>query len=404
MSHPGDLARLPCMNVVILGAGYAGVTAALRLAKRTRGRAQITLVNTSDRFVERVRLHQWAAGQRAKVRPIARILRGTGVSLVVGAARAVDPARRTVEVGGALLPWDRLVLALGSRTDDAIPGAREHAYLLDPGGAEGLAAEAEALAARGGRVVVVGGGLTGIETATELAESWPGLRVTLVTRGVVGAGFSEEARRHFARALARLGVDVVEQTSVLRVERDRIATSGGELPFDACVWALGFVAPPLPRGLELARNARGQVLVDPFLRSITDPRVSVAGDLAAPVEPPGLPLPMGCKAAGPSGAHVAENLARALRGEPEEPFDFATPFYCVSLGRKDGVIQYTLRDGSLEGPVLTRRRAAWLKELICRITVLWFPLERLGLASYRMMRSGNVPALPARTAQDDLAA
>ncbi len=113
---------------------------------------------------------------------------------------------------------------------------------------------------------------------------------------------------------------------------------------------------------------------------------------------------MGCKSAGPSGAHVAENLARALRGEPEEPFDFATPFYCVSLGRRDGVIQYTLRDGSLEGGVLTGRRAAWLKELICRVTVFWFPLERLGLASYRMMRSGNVPALPARTAQDDLAA
>ncbi len=387
------------MKVLILGGGYAGVTAALRLAHRARGRAQVTLVNATDRFVERIRLHERAAGRTPKVRSIASFLRGSGAQLAVGHVSAVDVEARTVRLDDdRVLSWDRLVVALGSRTAMSTPGAREHAISLDPAGAESLAARLPSLAARRARIVVVGGGLTGIEAATEIAEAWPELRVTLLTQSIVGAGLSEAARRHFARALERLGVDVVANAPAVHVLRDEVVTGDGVVPFDACVWAVGFEGAPLPPGLALERNARGRVLVDPFLRALGSTVIYVAGDLAMLAAPPAIPVPMGCKSAGPSGAHVADNLLRELASRSLREFDFAAPLYCASLGRRDGVVQCTRADGALQGPVISGRPAAWIKELICKMTMFAFTLEQYGLASYGVFRAGNLPVLAAKDA------
>ncbi len=401
------------MNFVILGGGYAGATAAIRLARTTRGNARVILVSASDRFVERIRLHERGAGRTLPVRALSSLLRGSGVEVVIGCALAVDEAARTVTVGridGAdevserRLPWDRLVLALGSRPDTSFPGVREHALALDGPGAETLAAKLPELSARSAsgrgraRVVVVGGGLTGIEAASEIAESWPELQVELVTRGALGDEFSAAARAHFATAFERLKIGVHPRTSVVRVEHGRLVTRDGEVPFDLCIWTAGFVGAPLPSGLEVATNDRGQVLVDPFLRSISHPAIYVAGDLASLHVAPPIPVPMGCKTAGPAGAHVADNLVREGLGRPLDPFDFVAPLYCVSLGRRDGVIQRTRPDGCATGPVLRGRLGAWVKELVCRGTVTAFTLERLGLSRYEMFRGGNVAALPPATA------
>jgi hypothetical protein len=120
-------------------------------------------------------------------------------------------------------------------------------------------------------------------------------------------------------------------------------------------------------------------------------------------EPPAIAVPMGCKSAGPSGATIADNLVRELDGRKPRPFDFAAPFYCVSLGRKDGLIQRPLRDGSLGGAILRGRLAAWVKELICKATVLAFTLERYGLSSYGAFRRGNLPALPSTSNSEGIA-
>lgn len=400
------------MNVVILGAGYAGIIAAIRLARRSRGTARVTLVSATDRFVERIRLHERGAGRSSPARAIASILRGTGVKLVIGCALAIDERARTVTVGHiddadaiveARLPWDRLVLALGSRPDASFPGVREHAFVLDSAGADALAARLRGLSGRA-RVLVVGGGLTGIEAAAEIAEYRPDLHVSLMTRGEVGAEFSAAARRHFAEALARLGVGVRAHTSAVRVEEGRLVTPDADVPFDVCVWTAGFVGAQLPAGLSLATNGRGQVLVDPYLRSVSDSEVYVAGDLAAHAVEPPIPVPMGCKSAGPAGAHVADNLAGELSNRSLAPFDYAAPLYCVSLGRKDGIVQRTKADGSLAGPILRGRLAAWVKELICKSTLTAFTLERFGLSRYEMFHAGNVPALPASGAPAALGA
>jgi len=380
------------MRIVILGAGYAGVNCAVRLARRSRGQAvRITLVNASDRLVERIRLHEQAAGRRPPEHDLRGILRGTGVALQVGYATAIDLEAQVLVVGEERLPWDRLVLALGSHTDiDAVAGVREHAFTLDAASTARLAAEIPAVAARRGRVVVVGGGLTGIEAATELAERHPSLRVTLVTRGRIVEGWSGAARRHLLHTFERLGIELREHVAVESITADRLQTPDGAIPFELCVWSVGFCAPALPREAGLAVNERGQLLLDPMLRSLSHPHVYAAGDTAWPVDAPGGPLPMGCKSAGPTGAHVADNLVRALAGEAEQPLHYIAPLYCVSLGRRDALVQTTVR-GAPTGRVLTGRVAAWIKELICRATVFLPYLERRGLMPALQARPRRTP-------------
>jgi NADH dehydrogenase len=366
------------MHILVLGAGYAGVTAALRLARKLGPEAgmrglppvRITLVNACDRFVERIRLHQVATGWTAPTYPLSAMVANTGVELRIGRVQRIDLAAREVDVAGELIAYDRLVLALGSSVDlESVPGASEHAYSLDAQRASVLAERIPQLAAAGAKVVVAGNGLTGIEAASELAEHWPRLRVTLLGAGPVAAELSSRAQAHVRRQLMAAGVEVLESVRVARVTSDAVWTEHGSIDCSACVWAAGFRAPALVREAGFEVNDRDQVIVDGCLRSLSHPAVYVAGDLAWLPPTLGAPLPMGCKSAGPAGGHVAHNIARELAGDTPRRLRFRAPAYCLSLGRHDGVLQLRGRDGSMTGPILTGRLGAYVKELICSGTV-----------------------------------
>ncbi|MGH3659591.1 MAG: FAD-dependent oxidoreductase, partial [Micromonosporaceae bacterium] len=180
-------------RIVVLGAGYAGLGAAKRLARQFGTTAgddvRVTLVNATDRFVERVRLHQVATGQVLRDLKLADLLAGTGIELVVARVGAIDTGARNVRLDAAphTIAFDTLVYALGSDADvDSVPGVRAHAYTLASAGqARRLHTHLTGIA-RGQTVAVVGGGLTGMEAATELAEAHPELRVELVTGDQVG--------------------------------------------------------------------------------------------------------------------------------------------------------------------------------------------------------------------------
>lgn len=360
------------MKIVIIGGGYAGVNCAMRLARAAGRAADIRLINGSERFVERIRLHQAAVGQQLPERSLPRLLERAGARLVVGWAEHLDLAARTVQVGGACLSWDRLVLALGSHSGRRdVPGATEHAWALQSEDVPALAARLRALPV-GARVMVVGGGLTGIEAAAEIKESFPHLRVHLLSRGAIADTWSAAARRHLLDSFKRLGVVLYENVDVQAVGAGNLMAAQGELAFELCVWAAGFGLPALPRASGLAVDARGRIRVDPQLRSISHPQVYAAGDIAAPAPGTEPPVPMGCKSALPLGAHVADNLVRELSGQPPHDFSFAVRFFCVSLGRRDGLIQWPDSEGRLLGRVLTGRRAAWFKEGICKST--WWAL------------------------------
>lgn len=388
MTHPTP------HKILILGGGYAGLMAASR-ATRAGSAVQVTLIDARPAFTQRIRLHETLAGRTPKTLDYASLLKRRGARFVQARAESLDPGRRRVlarSVEGARieLDYDTLVLALGSVTSAAVPGVAENAVRLnDPAAIREAAARIAADAA--GRVLVAGGGLTGIESAAELAERYPHLRVTLATRGRVGDGYSPAGATHLRHRLIELGVEFVEETTIVSLEAGRASLAdGGLIPFDLCVWAGGFEAPPLARDAGLAVDLDGRALVDPALRALSHPEIFAAGDAAVATMPDGRTLRMGCVSAMPLGAHAGESLLRRLRGEEPEPFAFGFSIRCISLGRKDGLVQFVEPDDTPLPRVWTRRRAAIVKELICRMTYAVPRWELLtGLRLYRWPGPGK---------------
>lgn len=366
-------------RIVIIGGGYAGMGSALRLARHSD--AEIHLVNPQPRFVERIRLHESASGRNLQMINIPYLLRGKGILFHQTLATHIDWHARNVTLNnGTQLAYDRLIYAVGSQIDRTTPGVREHALSLEGmHGAEQMAAQLAALPAQR-EVVVVGSGLTGTELIFELAERYAHLRWTMVARGdydqVYQQGYTPAARAYFLQGLARRGITLRTGIDVQRVARDHLVTNGGDLPFALCLWAGSFRGVPLGRESGLAVNERDQVLVDETLRSLTAPEIYVAGDSAA------LPavyqpfMVMGCKTAMPQGFQVAENLLAEMRGAAPQPLRFAYALTCVSLGRRDGLVQMLTPNGEPTATFLQGRVAAWVKELICRSTVWALRLER----------------------------
>ncbi|HEX9246570.1 MAG TPA: FAD-dependent oxidoreductase, partial [bacterium] len=146
----------PRINVVVLGAGYAGLMAAMRLAKKTDATVAITLVNIDDVFHERVRNHQLAAGQSIRQHSLISLLRGTRIRFLQGTVDALQPSQRRITVQAAeglrSVGYDYLIYALGSSVSvGGVPGVREYAYTLDHASALSLAGRLPAIAGRGGR-------------------------------------------------------------------------------------------------------------------------------------------------------------------------------------------------------------------------------------------------------------
>ncbi|RNG03145.1 NAD(P)/FAD-dependent oxidoreductase [Streptomyces botrytidirepellens] len=360
-------------HIVVLGAGYAGLSAAKGASRKLRrGDIRITLVNAVGHFVERVRLHQLAAGQPLKELPLSGLLAGTGIELVVARVTAVDAAARTVQIDSApyAIAYDTLVYALGSAADTAaVPGAAAHA--------SAVATYQDAVRLRDrmsdarGSLVVAGAGLTGIEAATELAETYPALTVRLVTGGELGAGLSQRGRRYLRAALDRHGVTLREHTRVSEVAaHGLVLADGGEIPADAVVWTAGFRVPDLAREAGFAVDARGLITVDPTLRSLSHPEVFAAGDAVAAYGPDGAASRMSCQTGLPMGAYVAGSVAASLTGRAPKPLRLRYVWQNISLGRHDGLTQFTRSDDSPVAAVLTGRASARFKEAVTRGTVL----------------------------------
>ncbi|MGH3719317.1 MAG: NAD(P)/FAD-dependent oxidoreductase [Pseudonocardiaceae bacterium] len=361
-------------RIVVIGAGYAGLATTVRLAGRLQpDDARVTLVNAAPGFVERVRLHQVAAGQRVPDLALRDAVRGTGVELVLGRVRSVDPDGGEVWVdepdGPHVLGYDTLVYALGSTADvEGVAGVADHALTVAGfDDAQELRSRVSALAAEGAVLGVVGGGSTGIEAATELAESHPGVRVRLLTGDELGGWLSPRAREHLRRVLDRLGIDVREGAKVVEVQPDGVVLADGDcVGADAVLWTTGFRVSPLAREAGLSVDGRGRVLVDDTLRSLSHPDVYAVGDAAAVPGPDGRELRMACATAIPTGRHAADAIASRLAGRRAAPLRFRYLLQCLSLGRRDGVIQFLHADDSARDGVLTGRAAALVKEAIVR--------------------------------------
>ncbi|WP_280217903.1 NAD(P)/FAD-dependent oxidoreductase [Nocardia neocaledoniensis] len=347
-------------RIVVLGAGYAGLSAARRLAK-TRD-TTITVVDTRAEFVERVRLHQAAAGRPIRRWDLREMLERKGIEYIRARVTAIHPDAKRVDLDGEwTIGYDTLVYALGSAADrTSVPGVAEYAHFVaTPEDVRDLPA---------GPVIVVGAGSTGIELAAELAESRRDSGgVTLLGSEEPGAWLSERAVEHIRATLTRLGVEIRAGVKVAEVLPEGVRlVDGTVLPAAAVVWTAGFTVPDLARVAGLDVDEQGRVRTDDTLRSLSHPDIYAAGDAALVAGPGGRPLRMACATALPTGSYVARAIRARARGTEPKPMSFRYHLQCLSLGRHDAVIQLLNADDTPAQRVIRGRTGAWVKENIVR--------------------------------------
>ena len=395
-------------EIVILGAGYAGLLAAVRLWKKTkRLSVSITLVDAEATFGERTRFQQLATGQRLQKRSIVDFLRGTAVQFCQGVVTQLDPQQQSVALataaGDKQLAYDYLLVALGSTTQpDVVPGAKQFAYTLNRDSARRLAVQMGGKQ-KGGRLVVVGGGPTGLEAAAEFAEQHPDLHVTLLTDGQIGQMLASKAEVYLRKALDRLQIEVREGVQITAVSKTHVQQGNGQqLPYDYCLWTGGFVASPLAKGAGLTVNQRNQILIDPMMRSVSHPTIYAVGDAAYSATPPGAPVRMSQFFALVSGAHAADCLAARLHDRPAQPFGLSWVGLAISLGRQECVAQFLRADDTPLNLYLTGTTAVSFKEFFVKFAIWSIKIQRtapwmfswLGQNKMRGKQAINTAATP----------
>jgi NADH dehydrogenase FAD-containing subunit len=169
--------------------------------------------------------------------------------------------------------------------------------------------------------------------------------------------------QYMARSLHRLGVTVQDQTVVTEIRKNAAVTADGALiPFDVCLWAGGFTAAPLARESGLAVNELGQILVDPFMRSLSHLEIYAAGDAAQPVEEPGVPMRMSAFTAVVTGLHAADSLGAHLHGKTARPLSFAYLGQGIALGRHNAIGFNNFPDDKPNAPYFTGRLGYMVRE------------------------------------------
>lgn len=325
-------------RIVVLGAGFAGLWAAIGAARKrdeigADSDIEIHLVDRNPYHNIRVRNYEVGLGEVAL--PLAQLLDPVGVSHVIGEVETIDPARREISLvtsdGEETLAYDRLVLALGSevmRPD--IPGLAEHAFDVDTyAGALRLEDHLTSLghsAPSPGRstVAVVGAGFTGIEVAAEMPDrlARAGItgsrRVLLVDPNpTVGATIGAHARPVIETALTSLDVETRLGVRVVSIEAAGMRLSSGEfIPAQTVIWCAGMRASRLAKNFPGARDRLGRLLVDPFMRVADLPGVFAAGDIASSVVDGLHPTVMSCQFARPMGRFAGHNVVADLAGLP----------------------------------------------------------------------------------------
>ncbi|MEV4413843.1 FAD-dependent oxidoreductase [Catellatospora sp. NPDC049609] len=381
-------------RVVVIGAGYTGMLAALGTAHRAKGRVRVTLINPWDTFTERLRMHQIATGQNLPQHRIADLLAGSGISFIQGWANGIDTATRTVTVTTAddelAVAYDVLIHAIGSTTDTSrVPGADAWAHTLDsPRSAHRMAERLQAGELE--TFLVCGGGLTGVEAAAEIAETYPDVKVTLLSRGEPGAMMGGKARTYLHEALSRLGVTVRAGVEITKVLPEGVELAGGEfVPGGAVLWTTGVRVAPLAAQAGIAVDEAGRIITDADLRSVSHPEIFAVGDAAAIRQSYGV-IHGTCQSGLPSAAHAAANIARRIRGRALKPFRFGYIHQPVSIGRNDAVIQFTRIDDTPRRWLLTGRAARLYKETVTSSPISTFGMaKRIGVPARMLGRTGG---------------
>ncbi|MGH7047055.1 MAG: NAD(P)/FAD-dependent oxidoreductase [Stellaceae bacterium] len=329
-------------RIVVLGAGFAGLWAAIGAARKldelgiAPDRVAITVVDRSAWHSIRVRNYE---AELADTRvALDAVLGPIGVERIKAEVGDIDFAERRVHCRGGVppVPYDRLVFALGSRlVRPPIPGLAEHAFDIDTYAAGSrLNAHIAALGSHapspGQRTaLIIGGGLTGIEAATEMPgklraalDGGPGKpRVIIADRQPwIGSDMGEEARAVIDEALSALGVERRPGVSVAAIDADGATLGGGErIDAATIVWCAGMQAHPLTAGFPVERDRFGRIPVERSLKVKGMTAEFATGDAAWFAIDGTHSCVMSCQHGRPMGRFAGHNVVCDLLGLPMLP-------------------------------------------------------------------------------------
>lgn len=343
-------------NILIIGAGFAGVWSALSAARLLdqAQRDDLSISVLAPQPELRIRPRFYEADAHSLKAPVGELFEAVGVCFIAGNAQAIDAERRSVRYTDATgehrqIGYDRLILAAGSQVArPAVPGLAEHAFDVDQMESAvkleqhlvGLAAQPASPARN--TVVVCGGGFTGIETATEIPVrlgailgSEAAIRVLVIDRGPqVGAALGAGITPSIVAACKQAGVEWLTGTSVVAVDAGGVTLSNGEyIASKTVIWTAGVKASPLTAQVAGERDNFGRLKVDDHLKVIGQDHIYATGDTAwAAVDEVGNHALMTCQHAIPMGRHSGNNAMADLLGVA--PLVYRQPKYvtCLDLG------------------------------------------------------------------------
>ena len=350
-------------RVVILGAGFGGLTAAKALAKN----ADVTVVDRHNFQTFLPLLYQVAtAGLAADhvAHPVRGALRKSGVKFRMGSPISVDHKNKSVKLDSSeVLEFDHLVVALGSATADfGVAGVNEHAL--------GMKSVHEAIGIRAEvmrrfedlcrfedqtrlSLSVVGGGPTGVEMAGALAELKRGplkndeanaaahIDIYLIEAGPrILPMFSEKLSARAKKDLEKLGVNVLLNTAVQEVKPRQILIKGGTaIPSEVTIWAAGVKGEPTGGLLNLPLEG-SRISVAQNLQVNHYPHIWAIGDISSAKGADGGFLPMVAPVAMQQGRWVAKQIMRAARGQALQDFKYLDKGSMATIGRHKAVVQF----------------------------------------------------------------
>jgi len=381
----------PVPQVVIIGAGFGGLNAALRLGHYP---VRITLIDRTNHHTFQPLLYQVATAGLSPgeiAAPIRWIVRGRrNIEVLLGEVQDFDLERRIVKLPDRELPYDYLIVAAGAshayfghdEWEPLAPGLKTIEDALEIRRRVLLAFElAERRAASGqGQVqlnfVIVGGGPTGVELAGTLSEiarraladefnsiDPKRTRIILLEGGPrILPTYPEDLSRSAEEQLRGLGVEVHTSTMVTGVEPAAVRLGATRLSAAVILWAAGVAASPLGRKLGGPIDRAGRVLVNPDLSIPGHREVFVTGDLAALKDASGQMVPGVAPAAIQQGKAAARNIACDLEGKPRKNFRYVNKGSLATIGRAAAIAQF--------GKIHISGFIAWLSWLFVHIFFL----------------------------------
>ncbi|NJC97548.1 MAG: FAD-dependent oxidoreductase [Anaerolineales bacterium] len=354
-------------HVVIIGAGFGGLTAAQKLKNAP---IRITLIDKNNYHLFQPLLYQVAIAGLLPSQiayPLRTIFRKQeNLTFQMGEVSSIDFASRFVKLNGSVIAYDYLILAVGGETNffgmdgvkesalqlkdiDSAVNTRNHLLrMFEKASREADAEKRKALLT----FVVVGGGPTGVETAGALAElishvmrkEYPTIdpaetRVLLLEAGnALIASYPDELRRATHRLLSKKNVEIQYNARLTDFNGQRVRLADGtQIMTHTLIWTAGVKAAEITNQLGVRQAGSGRVRVAESLQMPDHPEVYVIGDAAYLENGNGQPLPMLSTVAIQQGNAVAENIRRAVNGQTQKPFHYKDPGLLATIGRNAAV-------------------------------------------------------------------